>query len=53
MYKDVIITVDNPRLEIANTHDMYIYIIRGVQAIFNGGAADDPDLKPGQACFQV
>jgi len=27
MYKDVIMTVDNPRLEIANAHDMYKHII--------------------------
>lgn len=37
MYKDVIITMDNPRLEIASAHDIYKYIICDVQAIFNGG----------------
>lgn len=37
MYKDVIIAVNNPRLEITNAHDIYKYIIYDVQAIFNGG----------------
>jgi len=50
MYKDVIITVDKPRLEIASTHDIYYTFICDVQAM---GRADDPDLEPEQACCKV